>query len=81
MEISPRLRNRLSSLARYSTVFWTPLCFILTGAFMLKYGILSKGPIATAMILFFAVALWSIPLMGLIIVSFYLGPPSKHSLQ
>ena len=70
-------RNWFSSVILYSMIVWTIICFIGTWVIILKYGILLQGLIAIVTTFFFAATIWVVPLMGLILLSFYVDPPEE----
>ena len=53
---------------------WTFICFIGTWFVIIKYDILFEGFIALVMTFFFAFIIWTIPLLGFIILSLYVTP-------
>ena len=77
MRTKPFLKNRLSPIVHYVTLFWTVFCFVGTWFVILKYGILFKGLIATVLFFFFAVLVWTIPFSALILLSLYVAPPEE----
>ncbi len=72
--MNPSSKSRISSMAYYSTLLWTVFCFVGTWFIFLKYGILNNGLIAIVLILLFVFTLWSVPFLGLILLSFYVSP-------
>ena len=69
--------GRYSSIILYSILAWTIICFLGTWFVILSYGIFLKGLIATVMTFFFAIAIWAVPLMAMLISDLFLTPPEK----
>ncbi len=70
-------KGRYSSIILYSILAWTIICFLGTWFVILSYGIFLKGLIATAVTLFFGVAIWAVPLTAMLISDLCLAPPEK----
>ncbi len=75
--MNPSSKSRMSSIAYYSTLVWTFFCFVGTWFIFLKFGVLHNGLIAIVLILLFAFVIWSIPFLGLILLSFYVAPAEE----
>lgn len=77
MENSQTKERRLPSIIHYSMIGWTLVCFLGIWFIILKYGIVMGGLIAIVVTLFFAAAIWMIPLIGLIVLSLYVAPSEE----
>ena len=70
----------ISSIILYSILAWTIICFFGTWFVILGYGIFLKGLIATVMTFFFAIAIWAVPLMAMLISDLLFDPSGKIPL-
>ncbi len=64
-------------MIHYAMIGWTIICFVGTWFIILRYGILLEGLIAIVVTLFFAAAIWMVPLIGLIVLSLYVTPSEE----
>jgi hypothetical protein len=79
MEDEQVKQGKLPSIIHYTMIGWTIICFLGTWFVILRYGIVLEGLIAIAVTLFFAAAIWMVPLIGLIVLSLYLTPSEESS--
>jgi hypothetical protein len=79
MENGQSKERRLPSIIHYSMIGWTIICFLGTWFVILRYGIVLEGLIAIMVTLFFAAAIWMVPLIGLILLSLYVTPLEESS--
>ncbi len=68
-----------STLVHYSTLAWTIFCIIGTWFIILKHGIILKGLTAVVLTFFFAVFIWAIPFIPLIVLSLIATPSEGAS--
>lgn len=77
MENNQVKQGKLPSMIHYAMIGWTIICFVGTWFIILRYGILLEGLIAIVVTLFFAAAIWMVPLIGLIVLSLYVTPSEE----
>ncbi len=77
MENDQPKERKLPSMIHYAMIGWTILCFLATWFVILRYGIVTGGLIAVAVTLFFAAAIWMVPLIGLVLLSLYVAPSEE----
>ncbi len=70
-------RSLASPIIRCAILIWTILCFLGTIYFILRYGILLQGLVATVVTLLFATIIWIFPFLGLALVYFYFTPTDR----
>jgi len=77
MENDQVKQDRLPSMIHYAMIGWTIICFLGTWFIILRYGIFLEGLIAIVVTLFFAAAIWMVPLIGLIVLSLHVAPSEE----